>query len=405
MDAKRLTAPRAASRGAFARWWKRGALGACAVIATATVARAKLAPREVDLQPVVRGIAVDAVYATATLEARERVTVQSKIGGTITQVFVREGDAVKRGDLLATVDTTTLQYELERSRADQRAALEQASLRSPSLAALEAQAEMTRASLATARAERQRLEQLHASGSVPIAELERVAAQARSLEAQLLAQEAQARAQRVDLSARASGVTASVRALGARVADGEIRSPIDGVVLSRALGVGELAAPNAPLFRIGDDRELVLEAWVDESDMARVAKGSAARASLRAFPKSTLKGEVFEIAPDSDRARKAYLVKVRLSGLPPSARPGMSADVNLVALERTNALLVPSAAVDADGFVWLARAGRAERRHIEIGVRDLQRTEVVAGLAEGDLVAVGDDALSEGSRVRARAMR
>ncbi len=384
------------------RWWRRGILLSAVVGLGALGVRAKLTPREVDLQPARRGLAIDAVYATATVEATDRVSVQTKVGGTVNRILVREGDLVKRGDLLATLDTASLQQELAKSEADRFAALEQASSRSPSLASLDAQMEMTRTAVTLARNERDRLVTLASTGSTPRVDLERAASQVRSLEAQLASQEAQRRAQEVDLSARASGASAVVRALGARVAEGELRSPIEGVVIARLIAAGEVAAPNAPLFRIGDARELVLEAWVDEGDVARVVRGGMARASLRAFPRETFDGEVTEVAPDADRSRKAYLVKVRLKQLPTSVRPGMSADVNIVTARHDRALLVPNSAVDADGCVWVASSGRATRHHVDAGLRDLERTEVLAGLTEGDLVVVDPDGLTEGARVAAR---
>lgn len=364
----------------------------------------RLRPKPVTTTAVVRGSAIDAVYATATVEALDRVTVKAKVAGSVLDLKVREGDVVKKGDLLATIDSPTLKYQLDRGRADQWAASQQASTSSPQIAVVEAQARMTEASLKNAREELERVQKLVASGATAQAELDRATNNVALLEAQLASQRAQARALRIDLSAKSSGTNAAVSELAAKLADAEVRAPIDGVVLSRLVDPGELVPTNGALFRIGDVRKLVLECSVDEADIGRLAVGKKAAVSLYAFPKQVFRGSVFEILPDADRAKKSFLVKVRLDQPPPQLRSGMSAEVNIVVDEHANVLLAPAEAIDATGSVWLLKGDRVEKRTLEIGVRDMLRVEVLSGLSDGDEVVVGGiDALQPGARVKATA--
>jgi multidrug resistance efflux pump len=101
-----------------------------------------------------------------------------------------------------------------------------------------------------ARAEEARLRKLADGGAAPATDLERAVARTKTLAAQLAAQRAQAAAQGLDLRARADGLASAVAALDDRIADGEIRAPIDGVVLARFLREGELAALRAPILRL-----------------------------------------------------------------------------------------------------------------------------------------------------------
>lgn len=373
------------------------------VLALALVgAWVKLRARAVVVTTVARGTAIDAVYATAAVEAQDRVTVRAKVSGTILELKVREGDVVKKGDILAVIDSPALKYELARGKADQWAASQQASLTSPQVAVVEAQARMTEATLANTRAERDRLTTLAASGATTRAELDRANSNVTLLEAQIASQRAQARALRIDLTAKSSGSNAAVYELAAKLADTEVRAPIDGVVLVRLVEPGELVPMNGTLFKIGDVKKLVFECSVDESDIGRIDVGKKAAVSLYAFPKRVFHGEVFEILPDADRAKKAFLVKVRVSDAPVGLRSGMSAEVNIIVGEHERALLAPAEAIDASNTVWLLRDGRVEKRTVEIGVRDMLRVEVLAGLAEGDAVVVtGFDALEPGVRVKA----
>ncbi|MFI5301968.1 MAG: efflux RND transporter periplasmic adaptor subunit, partial [Polyangiales bacterium] len=124
--------------------------------------------------------------------------------------------------------------------------------------------------------------------------------------------------------------------------------------------------------------------------------------SLYAYPKRVWRGEVFEIHPDADRAKKTFLTKVRFVELPPALRSGMSAEINVIAEERPGALLAPSDAIDAGGGAWVVRGGRAQHITVKTGVRDMLRVEITSGLAEGEpLIIEGATGLTEGSRVAA----
>ena len=348
----------------------------------------RLRPKAVTTTHATRGTAIDAVYAIATVEARDRVTVKAKVPGSVLDLRVREGDVVKKGDLLATIDSPAIKFQLQRGKADQWAASQQASSSSPQLAVVEAQARMTEATLKNARDELGRLQQLTASGATPAAELDRAKSNVLVLEAQLASQKAQSRALRIDLTAKASGSSAVLSELTAKVADAEVRAPIDGVVLARTVEPGELVPQNGPLFKIGDVKTLVLECMVDEADIGRLDVGKKAAVSLYAFPKQVFRGEVIEILPDADRAKKSFLVKVRVVDAPSAMRSGMSAEVNIIVDEHAGALLAPTEALDANGSVWVIRGGRAAKQTIVTGVRDMLNVEVLSGLNDGDEIVV-----------------
>ncbi len=357
--------------------------------------------------PIVRGRAVEAVYATGTVEAENRVRVKAKTAGSIAEVLVKEGASVKKGELIARVDNPSASFDLQRGRADLSAARAQAGKGSPAVAALRGQERSLAADLETARTELDRVAQLVKRGASAEANLDRARTRVTQIEGALEANRAQQRSTRIDVSANAQRQAAAVGSLAARVADTDVRAPLDGVVLVRDVDLGEVVTLNQPLFSVGDTSSLILEVRVDEADVARIHDGtdgpapSAAAVSLYAFPKQVFRGRVFEIAPDADRAKKSFLAKVRLEAPPPGLRSGMSAEVNVIVGERGGALLAPAAAV-AEGAAWVVVEGRAERRDVTTGMRDLLRVEVVGGLAENDEVVVeGFASLRPGARVRA----
>lgn len=380
------------------------------LLAVGGIVAKKLAPLPVGATKVVRGTAVEAVYATGTVEAESRVFVRAKVGGSVSELFVKEGTAVKKGDLLARIDNPVVTYDLERGQAELAAASAQGAPDAPRLAALREQARSLEADLGFAKQERERHEKLAKAAAVTETEVERARARVTQLEAQLAATHAEERALRIDLGANQARSSANVRALASRVTDTEVRAPSDGIVLSKLVEVGEVVTMNQPLFKVGDVSSLILEVVVDEADVARIktpspldpkAQGSRTAVSLYAFPKQVFEGRVFDVMPDANRERKAFLVKVRFDASPSGLRSGMSAEANVILGEKPDVVLAP-AGCESEGAVWLVEDGRARRRPITPGVRDLLRFEVKEGLAGGEtIVTTGADKLTDGARVTA----
>ena len=181
------------------------------------------------------------------------------------------------------------------------------------------------------------------------------------------------------------------------------------MVLAKSVELGEVVVVNQPLFKVGDVTRLILEVSVDEADIGARARGrgaapaSVVAVSLYAFPKQIQQGHVFEVLPDANRDRKAFLVKVKLDTPPVGLRSGMSAEVNIIAGEQDGALLAPSDS--SRRRRGLARSTTAARTSSQSrwAIRNLLRVrDRFSGLAEGDLVVVsGQDKLTEGMRVSA----
>jgi RND family efflux transporter MFP subunit len=381
-----------------------------AVATMVTVSRIRPAP--VTVAPVVRGTAVDAVYATGTVEAEERVEVKAKTNGTVAEllVIVKVGARVKRGDVVARLDNPVLEADLARVRADLAAASAQAGSDAPRVTSLRAQRASLEADRDEARKELARAEHLAAGDAIPGAELDRARARVAQIDGAIAANEAEERATRIDLGANTARQAASVRAFASKASDAVVRAPIDGVILARHVDLGEVVSTNQPLFKIGDTTSLILEVAVDEGDVVRVGDGadgrpaSAAAVSLFAMPGAVFRGHVFEVLPDASRERKSFVVKVRFDDPPRGLRSGMSAEVNVIAEERPGVLLAPAEAID-DGAIWIVRDDRAHRVPVHTGLRDLLRVEITDGAArEGDAVVVSaKDTLKDGARVRSSA--
>lgn len=413
--------PRPPQKSFFKRHGRKVVFGIIALGVGGLLLSSKLKPIPVVAAPIVRGTAIDAVYATGTVEADDRVQVKAKTSGSIAEIFVKEGDRVKKGDRIARIDNPSLSFELKRGKVDLGAASRQAGSSAPQLEALRAQAQAIQADLSMARQDLTRQEKLAAGGAVAQADLDRARARVAQLEATVSANEAQQRSLRIDLSANAARQAAQVQTLEARLSDTEVLAPLDGIVLAKQIELGEVVTVNQTLFKIGDTSRLILEVSVDEADIGRVSAatdgaagaeptppqgeqptspaGSEVAVSLYAFPKTVFPGHVFEVLPDANRERRSFLVKVRLDKPPVGLRSGMSGEVNILVGRKTGVLLAPSEA-ESEGAVWLVDQGRVRRTNIHVGIRDLLRIEITDGLSEGQLVVIdGQDKIQDGSRV------
>jgi HlyD family secretion protein len=390
-----------------ARWRTWLVLGLLLASIGGYVVYQRLRPVEVIVAPVVRGRAVEAVYATGTVEPIDRVVVKARLSEHVARILVREGDAVTAGQLLAELDSPVRSFALRQGQAQLDRAQAQAGARSPQLAGLAAQVRGLEAQLEQARLELDRTSRLARTAAVPQAELDAARAKVALLDAQVQAAAEQLRSAKVDLTATRAQLAAQVGSLAAELGEGAVTSPLAGVVLRRDVEPGEVVAQNQAMFEVADTRTLVIELHVDEADIARIKDGpdpTEVALSFYAFPGQAFAGTVAEILPEPDRVRRAYTVRVRATQPIPGLRVGMTAEANLIVTRKDDVVLLPIEALDGD-HAWFAVAGRAVRRPVQVGIRGLTDAEVIAGAAAGDQAILDATArrLRPGARVHATA--
>jgi RND family efflux transporter MFP subunit len=341
---------------------------------------ASMRPLPVSVVAATTGTAIDAAYATATVESSERVTVRSRVAGTVTQILAHEGDTVKQGQLLARLDAPDLEADLERSAGD--------------LSVARSEATAIEAELRTAREDQSRTTTLAKSASISQAEANRASNGVDVLAARLDAANAKATALENQIRSRSSSGSRN------EVRDLEVRSPLDGVVLKRQATQGDVVPARSPIFDVAELKELLVECVVDEADLGRITGGTRAVVSFRALADKTYEGSVVEIARDANREKKSFIVKVRLDAMPAEVRTGMSAEVNIILAKHENVVLVAPGSVDGSS-VWIVRDDIAHKVPVEVGVRSPTAVEIKSGVAAGDAVILDFDHVHEGSRVAA----
>jgi RND family efflux transporter MFP subunit len=302
-------------------------------------------PPNVALVTAERGPAVEAVYATGTVEPVRWAAIASTETGRIAEYPVEEGQAVEEGEVLIHLDDATLTAEYE--------------------------ALMARVRFLAGDVER--YQQLLRNQNISRQAYDRALSELEQAEAA-----AAAARQRLD--------------------DFTIRAPIQGVVLQKDREVGEVLEPGDVLVWIGQDRPYWITAQVDEEDIPRVAVGQTALIKADAFPGTTFEGIVSEITPKGDPVDKQYRVRVLL----PAESPlmiGMTTEINVVVRREDAALLLPESAV-IDGSVFIVEQGVARRLPVTVGVYGDRKVEIRAGLeSDTEVIANPPEGLRDGMPV------
>jgi HlyD family secretion protein len=322
--------------GSARRWWHRPVWWAAAAALLAVLAgfawwqgqRRGDAPHYLT-EPVARGDLSVSVTANGTLQPTRAVNIGSELSGTVARVLVDINDRVKKGQVLAELDTAKLQDQIARSRA--------------ALASSEARVAQAAATVKEARGNLARLQEVQrlSGGKVPSpAELDTAQA---ALD-RAFADESAARASVADARAALSSDETSLR-------KASIRSPIDGVVLTRTVDPGNAVAASlqaVTLFTLAEDlTKMNLQVNVDEADVGKVSDGQGATFTVSAYPSRKYPAKIVRVgygATTKDNV-VTYLAELEVANTDLSLRPGMTATATITATERRGVLLVPNAAL------------------------------------------------------------
>ncbi|HEU4624103.1 MAG TPA: efflux RND transporter periplasmic adaptor subunit [Steroidobacteraceae bacterium] len=276
-----------------------------------------------------RGPLTVEVTATGTLQPVNQVEIGSEISGTIKSVLVDYNDTVKVGQVLARIDTTRLEAQVQQSRA--------------ALAAAAAKVVQAKATQTEADAQLKRLEHMHelTGGTVPSeSDLDSARAALERAKADVASAEAMVQQSRATLDAQQTDLSKAV-----------IRSPIDGVVLQRSVEPGQTVAASlqAPvLFVLAEDlRQIELHVDVDEADVSAVAAGQQATFTVDAFPDRKFPAQVVKVyfGPRTVSGVVTYETVLSVDNSALALRPGMTATANIVVQQVADTLRVPNAAL------------------------------------------------------------
>jgi HlyD family secretion protein len=439
---------------------------ALAAVAGAVVGGVRWSRRDlvtVQTSVVARGDLTSVVTASGEIKPRNYINLGANAQGPINELLVKEGDRVRKGQVVARIERIQPQAELEAQRAAVASAIADASAAEAALkaqdqaiATAQATYDRTKSDLDLARLNFERYEKLYKAELVPRQEYEQYRANFNAAEAALRESSArlsQAQAMRAQVVAQLSSSQRRVtqaEAMQRRVSDVlakfDVVAPIDGVVTNLPVRVGETVVPgiqNSPastVMTIADMSLITAEVKADETDIVSVQIGQDATVTIDAMPNRLFHGKVTEIgntailrssglaasqSATSSQEAKDFKVVIALDDPPEEIRPGLSCTAKITTAVRRDVVYVPIQALtvrtrrelEADSNapatragnqelqgVFVVKDGRAVFREIKTGISGASEIEVLSGLEPNDEVVTGSYKVIRTMRNHARVM-
>lgn len=399
------------------RWWESRSSWAASLLALGALVGSwgyARRPAPVDVVLARKGPLEQRLVTTGRVLPPARIGLGSTVLGRVTEVRIEDGTRVERGELLVRLDDAVAQAEVAQARAALNAALARVG-RVARVSNRVAERVVDERVAAFERAERewQRAKRLEAEGAITEAELDELRTRFEIARSQLATARAEVEStapgggEHSAVTATATEARAALAVAEARLAATRIEAPSPGVVLARRVEPGDVVQPGSPLVELLGAGETRLMAQVDEKYLGLIALEQRATAIADARPERPFSTELVWIAPAVDPGRGTIELRFAVREPPTFARPEMTVSINLELARRDAALMLPLHAIrDATGespWAMVVVDERLERRPLRLGIRGDEWVEILAGVSEGEPVAVGPQAVPAiGARVRPR---
>lgn len=336
-------------------------------------------------EKVVRGDITSTVTASGTVNAVTTVLVGTQVSGTVKEIFVDFNSAVKKNQVIAQIDPATFEAQVEQARAG--------------LLLSKANLEKSEASLVDSQRSMNRTKELFLKNFIARSDLD-------TAETNFLTAKAQVTASKAQIAQS----DATLKTAETNMRYTRIVSPVDGIVVSRSVDVGQTVAASfqtPTLFTIAQDlTKMQIDTNVDEADIGKVKTEMDVDFTVDAYPETTFKGKVFQVrnAPISVQNVVTYDVVVKVSNPDLKLKPGMTANVSIITSTHGNVLKLPKAALRfspaaADKTraarqqkgpgVWVLENNVPKRIAVSTGISDGMHSELLSSdLKEGQEVIV-----------------
>jgi HlyD family secretion protein len=357
------------------------------------------------LAKVEKGDLAKSVVATGKVEPITKVEIKSKASGIVKKLLVDAGDRVKRGQLLAQLDKEEISAQVEQSKAGLQAA--EASLSSAEADYDRAKVDAEGPDVPLLKRAFDRAQGMAKDGVVSVSALDDAQKNyemalnkqnvAKAQVSVLKAKIAQSRAQ-------VAQDQANLKQLEEQLSYTDVESPIDGVVLSRDVEIGDavssilvLGSSATLIMTLGDTSEVYVKGKVDESDIGKVYLGQPARIKVESFKDKTFNGKVTKISPMGVEKDNVTTFEVRVSINNPGGelKAEMTANAEILLEEHKNVLQIPEGSIIYDNQKKASvevpdPKGKEGKRKVAvtIGISNGAKTELLSGLKEGDQVVL-----------------
>ncbi len=333
-----------------------------------------------EIRPIEEKI-TESVYASGVVKSENQYQAFAAVNGLVAEVFVTEGDLVKKGDPIIRLSNVTAQLNTENARI--AADYSSVAANSEKLNELKINIDLAKAKLDNDASllERQRnlwaqqigtrneLDQRELNYKNSVTAYDAAKLRHAEVKKQLSFQEKQSE-KNLQISKTAAG-------------DYNIKSETNGRVYSLLKEKGEMVSTQSPVALIGDASSFILELQVDEYDIARLKAGQKIVLSMDSYKGQVFQAIVEKINPVMNERSKSFTVEAGFVNRPPVLFPNLTCEANIIIQQKDKALTIPRVCLVEDSYVLLANK---ERRKVTTGLKDYQKVQILSGLTTNDII-------------------
>ncbi|MZQ75007.1 MAG: efflux RND transporter periplasmic adaptor subunit [Peptoclostridium sp.] len=357
------------------------------------------------------------VILSGTIRSGDEAEINSELEDAVKAVYVKEGDRVSKGQMLAELETDVLRTRLDSARVDLDIAKRELSesIEGSALYRLEKEADSRRLEYESARSDYEKMSGLYDNGAVSKKELDDAqkshmsAKNAYDVALNDIQEEKSGSARKIK-EMQVEKQRLALELAQKQYEDAVLTSPVGGTVVYANCKVGIEARLQKPMFVVHNLDKLQVQANVSQFEIHKIRLGQEAIITGDAFPESELKGAVSYIAPsalaEGTQTEKSVLVKLDIIDPPAGIKTGFSADVDIVTGEKKDALVVPYEALlqksDGKYYVYRIEGGKLKEIFVELGIEGDLKVEVKSSLlkAGDELASNPDETFKDGMKVR-----
>jgi len=364
----------------------------------------------VEAAPVAQGLIEEKMLRTGDIAPYAQVTIYSKVQGWVEKINVREGDRVKVGQVLATLDAREAEATVAQSKASLEAAVARLKqVKATAEEVIQSQIQQAKANLELAEADLNRAKELHEKNFIARQQMDEARTKysvAKAAYGLALNYQMQ-RTWENDIAlaeAQVQQAKATLDLNRAQLANLIILSPMNGKVTKRHVDPGTMVKDTTPILALMDLDEVKMMVNVIEKEFVRLQIGQAVKVTVMAFPNRTFQGRILIINPALELQSRTAEIQISIPNPGYILNPGMFGRVEILLRSDPQATLVPIQALITDAekdFVYVLKDGKAYRRPVQKGISKDTVVEIIRGLTPGEqVVTAGQEFLRDGIPVR-----
>lgn len=345
------------------------------------------------LSPTVGDLSVK-VFGIGNVGAKDIYSINAQTGGKIVSILSDEGQWVKKGDLLATIDPVDMPELLQEMQLNVKKA-------SSELNALQKESKSLGAQKELANITFKRYENLLKQSFVSQSEYDKVKADLDATTAQHEATKAHIESSQIEVER----MQKNVESLRTKLSRFDIYSPVDGYVISKEAQVAQTLSTSATIFKIVDSKTIWVKAFIDERISSDIKVGQKANITLRSKNDAIFEGEVKRIVAQSDAVTQEREVNIGFKELPIPFYINEQARVNIEVKTINNALKIPLTTLaykDKKEGVWILKDNKAYFKALDIEAKSDDEVAIKDGINKDDLILIPNNSkkpLSDGMRI------